>query len=125
MEDERHHWDTTARATYRAIMQELERNTDTWRQKGTVEQQELALRERMVTTVAKQRIADLASIRDVVARDIATTEPGPLRDFYVNFDARCERLISSLQAALAAPTTGPFPDGIMSASFSSPIASVR
>jgi hypothetical protein len=64
-------------------------------------------------------------MRSVLARDIAATREGPLRDFYVNLDARYERIISSLQTALAAPTTGPFPEGILSASFSSMTATAR
>ncbi len=46
-------------------------------------------------------------------------------DIYVNLDARYQRVIGSLQAALAAPTTGDFPDGILSDSFSSSVAAAR
>ena len=67
----------------------------------------------------------LTSIRSVLARDIAATPRGALRDFYMNLDARYQRVISSLQTALAAPTTGPFPDGILSDSFSSSVAQAR
>jgi hypothetical protein len=125
VENERHHWDTTARATYRAMMSDLQRYWEQWFQNGSLADQELAMRARLVTTVAKQRIADLTSIRSVLARDIAGTAPGDLRDFYVGLDAGYQRLISSLQAAQAAPTTGPFPEGIMSKSFFSPMATQR
>jgi hypothetical protein len=124
-ENERHHWDTTARATYRAIAADGARYFELWFRNGSLAEQELAMRARMVTTVARQRIADLTAMRSVLARDIAATRPGTLRDFYVNLDARYQVIISSLQTALAAPTTGPFPEGILSASFSSMTATAR
>jgi hypothetical protein len=124
-ENERHNWDTTARATYRAIAADGARYFEQWFRNGTLADKQLEMRARIVTTVATQRIAELTSIRAVLARDIESTPPGPLRDFYVNRDAGYERLISSLQAALAAPTTGPMPEGILPASFSSPMAIAR
>jgi hypothetical protein len=124
-EDERHRWDTTARATYREIVADQARNFEQWFANGSLPEQQRRMRERIVTRVGQQRIADLTSIRSVLARDIASTPPSPLRDFYVNLDARYQRIVSSLQAAVAAPTTGPFPEGILSASFSSSVADAR
>jgi hypothetical protein len=124
-ENERHHWDTTARATYRAIAADGARYFPQWYASGSLPEQERKMRERMVTTVARQRITDLSAMRSALARDLAATPAGPLRDFYANLDVRYQRIISGLQAALAAPTTGPFPEGIIPASFSSSVAAAR
>jgi transthyretin-like family protein len=124
-EDERHHWDTTARDTYRSIVSDQSRYFEQWFLNESLPDQQLKMRERLVTTVGRQRIADLTAIRSTLARDIASTPAGPLHDFYVNLDVRYQRTISSLQAAVAAPTTGEFPEGILSSSFSSSVAAAR
>ena len=55
-ENERHHCDTTARATYRDIANDGSRNFEYWFLNNSLADQQLRMRERMVTTVGNQRI---------------------------------------------------------------------
>jgi hypothetical protein len=118
-ETERHHWDTTARATFRSLAADYTRYADGWFRNGTLDDQGRNLRAQFVTTIASQRIGELTSIRTVLAGDIRATPAGPLRDLYVKLDARYAQLISSLQGALAAPASRDVREGILPASFSS------